>query len=72
MYGWDRDWTEKGESCFVVTKGREGRSRGCIREDLKEGFRKEGRVRMWTSIVEHSGAPAPAVVVLGFVICPRK
>jgi hypothetical protein len=41
MYGWDRDWTEKGESCIVVTEGREGRSRGCIREDPKEGFRKD-------------------------------
>lgn len=41
MYGWDRDWTEKGESCIVVTEGREGRSRGCIREDPKEDFRKD-------------------------------
>ncbi len=33
--------TEKGESCIVVTEEREGRSRGCIREDPKEGFRKD-------------------------------
>jgi hypothetical protein len=38
MYGWGRDWTEKGKSCIVVTEGREGRSRGCIREDPEESL----------------------------------